>query len=145
VTVIFRVFHGNVPVQSAMSIVGTVPQLGDLVPNAIQMHDDGRDGDERAADGVWSYAASLPAGQRVFYVYTNSGTRGVWEGLDVPSIRHLTVPTTAGAGPVYLPIDTFGQLYMQADNWHTDAEGYDLIADAVAKAVKSRARPTIER
>jgi lysophospholipase L1-like esterase len=44
-----------------------------------------------------------------------------------------------------LPIDTFGQLYMQADNWHTDAEGYDLIADAVAKAVKSRARPTIER
>jgi lysophospholipase L1-like esterase len=145
VTVIFRVFHGNVPVQSAMSIVGTVPQLGDLVPNAIQMHDDGRDGDERAADGVWSYAASLPAGQRVFYVYTNSGTRGVWEGLDVPSIRHLTVPTTAGAGPVYLPIDTFGQLYMQADNWHTDAEGYDLIADAVAKAVKSRARPTMER
>ncbi|PYR27859.1 MAG: hypothetical protein DMF98_04575 [Acidobacteria bacterium] len=155
VTVIFRVFHGNVPVRTAMSIVGTVPQLGDLVPNAIQMHDDGRDGDERAADGVWSYAASLPAGQRVFYVYTNSGTRGAWEGLDVPSIRHLTVPAPAGAGPVYLPIDTFGQLYMQADNWHTDAQGYDLIADAVAKAVNSqlsslnshnsRPRPTIER
>jgi lysophospholipase L1-like esterase len=134
-TVIFRVFHGTFPVPGAMSIVGADPQLGDLVPNAVLMHDDGRDGDERAGDGVWSYTASFPAGKHVFYVYTNSGARGRWEGLDVPTIRHRTIPATAARGPVYLPIETFGQVYMQADNWHTNAKGYELIADAVARAL----------
>jgi lysophospholipase L1-like esterase len=39
---------------------------------------------------------------------------------------------------VYLPIESFGQIYMQADNWHTDAVGYDLIARAVADALNAR-------
>jgi len=38
---------------------------------------------------------------------------------------------------VYLPIETFGQVYMQADNWHTDAAGYDLIAREVARSIAS--------
>jgi hypothetical protein len=118
-----------------MSIVGTAPELGNRVPNAIAMHDDGKDGDERAGDGVWSYAASFPAGTRLFYMYTNSGARGAWEGLDVPTIRHVTVPPSRAGEPVYLPIETFGRIYMQADNWHTDAMGYDLIARAVVDAI----------
>ena len=82
---------------------------------------------------MWSYAATFPTGARLFYVYTNSGERGRWEGLDVPAIRRITV--AASQGQVYLPIETFGRLYMQADNWHTDADGYDLIARAVADAI----------
>jgi hypothetical protein len=99
------------------------------------MHDDGLDGDQRAGDGVWSYAATFPAGARLSYVYTNSGGRGQWEGLDVPSIRHVIIPASADGRPVLLPIETFGHLYLQADNWHTDATGYDLIAHAIAEVV----------
>jgi lysophospholipase L1-like esterase len=134
-TVVFRVSHGGFDVTRAMSIVGTDPQLGNLEPNTALMNDDGKGGDQRAGDGVWSYTATLPAGARVFYVYTNSGKRDRWEGLDVPSIRHVTVPASSDGRPVYLPIETFGQIYMQADNWHTDAAGYDRIARAVAEAI----------
>ncbi|OLC47888.1 MAG: hypothetical protein AUH43_10615 [Acidobacteria bacterium 13_1_40CM_65_14] len=134
-TVVFRVSPGTFPVTTAMSIVGADAKLGNLMPNAVLMHDDGVGGDQRAGDGVWSYAASFPAGTRLSYVYTNSGARGRWEGLDVPSIRHVTVPASADGRPVLLPIETFGRLYLQADNWHTDATGYDLIARAVADAI----------
>ena len=133
--VVFRVYRGSFEVPEAMSIVGADPQLGSLVPNATLMHDDGRDGDERAGDGVWSLSASFAPGTRVVYMYTNSGQRGRWEGLDVPHIRQIIVPASADAGPVFLPIDTFGKIYMQADNWHTDAVGYDLIARAAADAI----------
>ena len=136
VGVVFRVFQASVPVPRALSITGTDPGLGNLIPNAIQMRDDGQGGDERAGDGVWSYEAWLPRGSRVFYVYTNSGARGIWEGLDVPSIRQVRIPMTSGSDRIYLPIETFGQLYMQADNWHTNAEGYDLIAAAVEQAIE---------
>jgi len=141
VRVVFRVSHGSVAVPRALSIAGTDAELGALVPNAIEMHDDGRDGDERAGDGVWSYEARLRPGAHIFYVYTNSGARGDWEGLDVPSIRRVTIPATPGAGRVYLPIDTFGELYMQADNWHTNAEGYERIAAAVAKEINRQLHP----
>jgi lysophospholipase L1-like esterase len=133
-TVVFRVSRGTAPVPGAISIVGTAPQLGSLVPNTILMHDDGTGGDERAGDGVWSYAAKVPAGTRLFYVYTNSGARGRWEGLDVPHIRQIEVPPAA-AQPIFLPIETFGRIYMQADNWHTDAVGYDLIARAAVRVI----------
>jgi hypothetical protein len=123
------------PGPGAMSIVGTNPQLGDLVPNTVLMHDDGAGGDERAGDGVWSATAMLAPGTRVSYVYTNSGAPGRWEGLDVPHLRSVVVPGSARSRPVYLPIETFGRVYMQADDWHTDATGYDLIAAAVAASV----------
>jgi len=134
-TVVFRVSPGTFPVTTAMSIVGANAKLGNLTPNAVLMHDDGVGGDQRAGDGVWSYAASFPAGTRLSYVYTNSGARGRWEGLDVPSIRHVIVPVSTDGRPMLLPIETFGRLYLQADNWHTDATGYDLIAHAVANAI----------
>jgi lysophospholipase L1-like esterase len=133
--VVFRVSNGRDPVSTALSIVGTDAQLGNLVPNAVAMHDDGTGGDERAKDGVWSLMAKFVPGTRLSYVYTNSGTHGQWEGLDVPHIRSIVVPVSVDGRPVYLPIETFGRVYMQADDWHTDATGYDLIAHAVADAI----------
>jgi hypothetical protein len=103
------------------------------------MYDDGTHGDQRAGDGVWSLAATAQPGTPVFYVYTNSGTPGVWNGLDVPEIRAFTVPANAGR-TVYRPIDTFGRVYVQADSWHPDAAGYDLIAHAVLARVMDLGR-----
>jgi lysophospholipase L1-like esterase len=133
--VVFRVSRGDYPVRTAISIVGTDSKLGATEPNAVQMHDDGTGGDERANDGVWSLAADFAPGTHLTYVYTNSGARGKWEGLDVPHLRDLVVPASTDGRAVYLPIETFGRVYMQADDWHTDAVGYDLIARAVAGAI----------
>ena len=44
-------------------------------------------------------------------------------------------PSTCSSTPL---IDTFGRVYMQADDWHTDAVGYDLIAHAVANSIGIR-------
>ena len=134
-TVVFRVSPGRYAVPSALSIAGSDPQLGDYAPNTVAMHDDGADGDERAGDGVWSFRASFAPGTRVFYVYTNSGTRGQWDGLDVPAVRELVVPSSPAGRPVYLPIDTFGKIDLRTDNWHTNEAGYELIANAVASRV----------
>ncbi|HZR21964.1 MAG TPA: GDSL-type esterase/lipase family protein [Vicinamibacterales bacterium] len=132
--VIFRVFRGTTTVPRAFSIVGPYAQLGNDVPNTIWMHDDGIDGDEKAGDGVWSVKTTFPAGTHVSYVYTNSGTPGQWEGLDLPTIRHVTIP--ASNEVTVLPLDTFGEIYLQGDGWHTNAAGYDLIARAVADAIR---------
>jgi lysophospholipase L1-like esterase len=135
-TVVFRVYEGAYPVPQRLSIVGNHPSLGNMVPNTVALHDDGQEGDERAGDHVWSYRVVLPAGTRVKYVYTNSGRSGQWEGLDVPRVRELQVDASPDGRPVYLPIESFGRIYMQADNWHTDAVGYDLIARAVAAELR---------
>jgi hypothetical protein len=118
-----------------LSIVGVEPELGGLVPNTIAMRDDGTGGDQRAGDGVWSYLAAFPSARTVSYMYTNSGAAGQWEGLDVPHIRRAEVPAAAGR-TVYLPVETFGRVYMQGDDWHTDAVGYDAIAQGVARAIE---------
>jgi len=133
--VVFRVFRGSAVVPKTLSIVGADPQLGSRVPNTIAMRDDGTGGDQKAADGVWNYTASLPSGRTVSYVYTNSGAVGQWEGLDLPHVRSVEVPSNTGDSPVYLPIDTFGRVYMQGDDWHTDKVGYDLIGHAVAREI----------
>jgi lysophospholipase L1-like esterase len=135
VPVVFRVFQGNYPVPRQLSIVGNHPALGNFVPNTIAMRDDGTNGDEHAGDRIWSFRAMLPAGTHVRYVYTNSGPAGQWEGLDLPHVREAQVVAQPGGAPMYLAVETFGRLYMQADNWHTDARGYDLIARGVVQAL----------
>jgi len=134
VEVVFRVYAGSYGVPRAMYLAGRHAALGNLTPNKIAMYDDGTHGDQRARDAVWSYAAKLPRRAQVFYVYTNSGREGVWEGLDVPYIRHFELKTDAGR--IYRPVETFGQVYMQGDSWHTDATGYDLIAKGVLDALR---------
>jgi lysophospholipase L1-like esterase len=134
--VLFRVYDGGYGVPEQLSVVGNDPALGDFSPNSIAMHDDGTSGDEHAGDHVWTFRAMLAAGTRVRYVFTNSGAPGQWEGLDLPHVREVQVTAQPGGSPMYLPVETFGRLYMQADNWHTDAVGYELIAEAVARALR---------
>jgi lysophospholipase L1-like esterase len=135
VEVIFRAHANGYRVPTALYIVGAHSALGDLVPNRVAMHDDGTHGDQRAGDGVWSYAARMRPGARLSYVYTNSGREGRWEGLDVPALRDVNVEGPGGR-TLYRPIDSFGKLPLQADSWHPDAEGYRMIASAVLEALK---------
>jgi lysophospholipase L1-like esterase len=136
VEVVFRVFADNWSVPTTMYIAGNHPQLGNLVPNKIAMYDDGTHGDQRAGDHVWSYSATFPQGTKLFYVYTNSGEEGKWEGLDVPHIRRVTVEAKTGEEKPYRPIESFGKIYMHADPWHTNAVGYELIARALLATLK---------
>ncbi len=123
--IVLRVWAADHDVPDALYVAGDADALGNGEPNRVALRDDGRGGDERAGDGVWSLGVDLPAGERVFYVYTNSGRPGRWEGLDVPDLRHVVV------SPGYRPVEIFGALTLQADGWHTDAEGYARIAEAV--------------
>jgi lysophospholipase L1-like esterase len=141
IEVVFRVYAGRSRVSTALYVAGNHPSLGNIVPNQIALHDDGTNGDQRAGDGVWSYAVRFEPGKRFFYVYTNSGRPGVWEGVDVPDLRRLVVPAAGGFVPVYRPIETFGAFPLQADGWHTNAIGYDLIAKAVVDVVTTIRRP----
>ena len=100
------------------------------------MYDDRTHGDQKAGDHVWSYSATFAPGTRLFYVYTNSGEDGKWEGLDVPHIRSLKVEAKNNGGKVYSPIESFGKIYMYSDSWHTNAAGYELIAQAVLEVLK---------
>jgi lysophospholipase L1-like esterase len=140
VEVVFRVYSGDWPVPRAIYISGIHPKLGDGIPNQVAMKDDGTHGDQRAGDHVWSYAATFSPGTRLFYVYTNSGEKGRWSGLDIPEIRRYTVHAEKGNATVYRPIESFGKMYMQADGWHTDAAGYELIARAVLEKLKDNGK-----
>jgi lysophospholipase L1-like esterase len=130
--VVLRVDSNGHDVPDALYVAGSHPALGDGEPGRVALRDDGTGGDEVAGDGVWSRAVALPPGERVFYVYTNSGTPGRWEGLDVPDLRHLV------AEPGYRPVETFGALPLQADGWHTDAAGYALLAEALRTVLPRR-------
>jgi lysophospholipase L1-like esterase len=134
VEIVFRVYNDRARVPKAMSIVGPYAQLGDNVPNNVLMFDDGTHGDQKAGDSIWSYSATFSPGQKIFYIYTNSGAEGRWENIDLPKVRSFTIP--ASAVVVYRPIETFGKLYLQADASHVNAEGYDLISRAVRDALE---------
>jgi hypothetical protein len=140
IVVIFRVYLGSSPVPRSMYIVGTHPKLGNLIPNKVAMYDDGTHGDQRAGDTVWTYAATFSPGTKLFYVYTNSGEKGQWEGLDVPHIRAFRAHAPNGEGQVYRPIESFGEIYMQADGWHTNAAGYKLIVKTLRVVLKEHER-----
>jgi len=137
VNVIFRVYAGDYAVSDAMYIAGTNAALGDSVPNRIAMYDDGTHGDQRAGDKVWSLGVKLLRGKTVFYVYTNSGKEGEWQNVDIPDIRRFAVDAEKTAKTIYAPVDTFGRMYMQADGWHTNAAGYQLIAEAILRKLKA--------
>jgi lysophospholipase L1-like esterase len=52
----------------------------------------------------------------------------------VPFIRTVKIPSS-GDGVLYLPVDTFGEVYMQGDHWHPNADGYDRIAQALTREI----------
>jgi alpha-amylase/alpha-mannosidase (GH57 family) len=109
VQVVFVCEVKEIHVPAAIYIAGSVPQLGNWMPNTVRMHDDGQFGDEKANDGRWTFMTKLPAGVDVEYKYTNSGAPGTWSPGEEFSARNrkIHVPNTA-TGPITFH-DIFGR------------------------------------
>ena len=134
--VVFRVYEGAYPVPQQLSIVGNHPSLGNFVPNTIADARRWTDGDEQGRRPRVELSGDAAAGARLRYVYTNSGRRTVGRPGRAACPRSRRCRPRPDGRPVYLPVESFGRIYMQADNWHTDAVGYDLIARAVAAELR---------
>ncbi len=106
--VVFMCDASREHVRTSVFIAGDLPVLGAWKPNVVAMHDDGKDGDERAGDGIWSVRVQLPAGARVAYKYTNSGAPGQWTPGDEFAQRNRTVVIDGNTNPCIIR-DTFGQ------------------------------------
>lgn len=96
-------------VPAAIAIAGSAPELGSWVPNRVWMRDDGAGGDAVAGDGIWSFRAELPVGERIEYKYTNSGTEGQWvAGEEFPGGNRVLLVRRTDE-PVLSVTDVFGK------------------------------------
>jgi alpha-amylase/alpha-mannosidase (GH57 family) len=108
-TVVFVCDASVQQVSRAIYIAGNVEQLASWNPNKIRMHDDGREGDERAGDGRWTLSLEFPAGTTIQYKYSNSGNPGQWvPGEEFPA-RHRSITIAQSPSPLIIH-DTFGVL-----------------------------------
>ena len=98
------------------------------------MHDDGRDADQAAGDGVWSAFVPVGDAKRVEYVYwERQGSDFVREYDEVmPDAANRLRATT---GEDATRIDILGEFYLHTDAAHPDEEGHRLIAQALLPAV----------
>ena len=108
VQVVFVCNPEKQPVTKALYIVGDRDDLGQWTPNKVPLFDDGTHGDEKAGDGLWSISFQWPAGTRVKYKYTNSGTMGAWiPGEEFPVADRTIDVRDDGTGRMVIR-DTFG-------------------------------------
>jgi lysophospholipase L1-like esterase len=95
------------------------------------LHDDGQDGDERAGDGVWSWAQEVPS----FLPYLDYQ---YFRGSE-PESRPLPPLESTMSGRVqrvgaggWAPVDDFGPSWFMAEKVHPNARGQRAIAGLVA-------------
>ena len=134
--VVFRVFRGATAVPKAFFIVGSIPNSArerrtrsrcmTMEPVAIS---------GRATASGATRRACRP-GSPCSTSTRTAGPPGSGRASTCRISGASTIPPASGR-PVYLPIDTFGRVYMQGDDWHTDKVGYDLISHAVAREIES--------
>ncbi len=95
-------------VPTAIYIAGNLGELGNWQPNMIALRDDGKNGDAKAEDHIWTIQMHIPAGTEVQYKYTNSGEPGVWvPSEEFPQSNRAFTVEKAGDS-VLIRRDTFG-------------------------------------
>lgn len=103
----------------------------------VEMHDDGKEGDQRPSDSVWSAYFDARAGHKIAYIYLDKkGDSLVKEFRDSPVgaiARAEVVPASR-----IVDIDVFGDYYLKSDGSHPDPEGQRLIAKRLYDHVVSR-------
>jgi lysophospholipase L1-like esterase len=99
----------------------------------VPLHDDGRAGDERAGDGIWSGLVPGSRGGKLSYLYLfKDGPTWTWEcreTLPGTGARLRVVRGDAGN------IDTLGEYYLHSDAAHPDEEGYRLVAETLLPVI----------
>ena len=110
VKVIFTCDATAQKVPDAIYIVGDKPELANWTPNKVKMHDDGKNGDEKAGDGIWTIEFDFPENSSIQYKYTNSGKEGVWSpSEEFPATNRQIFIRDDGTGKMIVK-DVFGQL-----------------------------------
>ncbi len=156
----FRV-HSDDPriLASGISIVGNHPDLGDGVPNAVKMYDDGTHGDERAGDRVWSLQILMQTPQPIQFTFTVNGSKGEWgeaeTGYEHSSKNrlffHQFVPPASERvihwhSPVYeVNRVPFEPLLIEPTSPIPNAQGQQTIARRLAKLVRDEVKNGIAK
>jgi alpha-amylase/alpha-mannosidase (GH57 family) len=96
-------------IKTAIYIVGNLEELGEWIPNKIQMYDDKTHGDIKAKDGVWTLELLIPEGTEVHYKYTNSGKPGDWENSEEFPALNRSIIVSADEETI-ITKDTYGKL-----------------------------------
>jgi alpha-amylase/alpha-mannosidase (GH57 family) len=102
--VVFRCDARNENVARGIFIAGSEDVLGAWKPNTVALRDDGRDGDERAGDGIWSVRVELPVAKEISYKFTNSGTPGQWIPGEEFSVRNRSLIVPSGSEPLIVSV-----------------------------------------
>ncbi|HCA80901.1 MAG TPA: hypothetical protein DEP53_14325 [Bacteroidetes bacterium] len=110
VLVRFEVDLGGRDVPEAVFVAGSVPALGNWVPNKIRMFDNGRNGDSVSGDAIWTLEVRLPAGSDVDYKYTNSGSEGSWSPGEEFSVKNRKLRVHVDVQKTQEVRDRFGEM-----------------------------------
>jgi lysophospholipase L1-like esterase len=139
VTLVFRVDMSSEPKGRGAYVMGNSTPLGRLTPNVVRLYDDGTHGDQRPQDRIWSLAVAMrPTAINLVYLFTDGDAPGAWRGLENYVSRTIAIREADVGRVVLLPIEDFGRRWLRSDAAHPDAEGYRLIARALANTVESR-------
>jgi hypothetical protein len=138
VTLVFRVDLSAEPAGRRAYVTGNSSALARMTPNTVALYDDGTHGDQRAEDGVWSLALAMRRPDiDLVYLFTDGDAPGAWRGLENYVPRVVAVRPADVGRIVLLPVEQFGRKRLRSDAVHPDAEGYRVIARALADAVEA--------
>lgn len=128
----------------APSLVGEQPPLS-MEPGRLRLHDDGRDGDERAGDGVYSRRVAM-AGASLDYALVPGYSAGGWgarevAGAPAPASFLVYDRVAQPSGRTWTRIQELEQvpyadLCVPGDPVHLNPRGLERVAGAVADLVE---------
>ena len=139
-TIVFRVDMTKEGEGRQAFIMGNSDQLGSFTPNRVALFDDGTHGDQVPNDGIWSRAVDVDAATTLIYLFTNGTREGEWTGLENYHPRVFALHQADLGTRSYPPIAEFGRMRLRSDGYHPDAEGHEVIGNAVFDAVKGGQR-----
>jgi lysophospholipase L1-like esterase len=100
------------------------------------LRDDGKGPDEKAGDGVHTLALELDADQDVAWILRDGPPEKNWRGVENYAPRRWRLHASDAGRAVWLPVAAFGGQTLRSDLFHADAEGYAILARAVAKELE---------
>jgi lysophospholipase L1-like esterase len=101
----------------------------------IPLNDQGRNGDEHSGDGVYTSTLTLPLGIDALSFMFFRGKDREFKPLP-PSGSTFGDRSLLVDGNLTTPVFRFAERFMMAERTHPNADGYEMIADAVALEIR---------